>query len=139
MKLWFLSGLIFSVGLFLFMMTYWGNHGLGDNSRVPVGHFQLVTHSSYTTIDKGELDNPVILNFEYDDDNLYAQLHKGFNRDKMEYVVWNLRTDDLTFYKTKEDYLKAGKKYNYISPEEFKSFNTHYNTYWHGWRFWLLP
>jgi hypothetical protein len=138
-KLWFKSGLIVSVGLFLFMLSYWGNHGLGDNSRLPIGHFQLVTHSTFTTIGKGKLDNPVILNFEYGDDNLYAKLNKGLNRDKMEYVVWDLRSDDLAFYKTKEYYLKVGKQYNYISPEEFKSFHTHYNMYWHGWRFWLLP
>ena len=31
LRLWFLSGLIISVGLFGFMFTYWGDHGLGDS------------------------------------------------------------------------------------------------------------
>jgi hypothetical protein len=42
LRLWFLSGLFISVGLFLFMFTYFGDHGLGDSARVPVGHFKVV-------------------------------------------------------------------------------------------------
>jgi len=38
LRLWFLSGLIISVGLFGFMFTYWGDRGLGDWARIPLGH-----------------------------------------------------------------------------------------------------
>ena len=38
LRLWFLSGLIASFGLFGFMFTYWGDHGLGDWARIPIGH-----------------------------------------------------------------------------------------------------
>ncbi|PKL77903.1 MAG: hypothetical protein CVV25_13225 [Ignavibacteriae bacterium HGW-Ignavibacteriae-4] len=101
-RLWFICGFTISIWLFLFMMTYWGDHGLGDNAKVPVGHFQIVTHSSVTTIEKGKYDQLAIMNFEFDNDNLYAKIDKEFSHEKREYVVWNLRTDELTFYKNKE-------------------------------------
>jgi O-antigen/teichoic acid export membrane protein len=50
LRFWFLSGHVISVGLFFFMFTYYGNHGLGDNARVPVGHFKVVRHGGSTYI-----------------------------------------------------------------------------------------
>jgi len=141
-KLWFLSGLFISTCLFLYMFSYWGDHGLGDTSKVPIGHFRVVneinSHDVYIENEKNK--QLEIKNFAYDNDNLYAQTtQSGFNGKKGDYVVWNLRTDEWTFYNTKEDYLIDAEKHHYPKPTEFKEFFEHYKRHWNGWRLWLLP
>lgn len=123
------------------MFTYYGNHGLGDNARVPVGHFKVVKQingtSTYLQNSKG--DQLGISNFVFDNDNLYAETGDEFGGGNGSYVIWNLRTDNWTYYGTKEDYLSVAKQMNYPEPERFKDFFEQYSKYWNGWRFFLLP
>ena len=42
LRLWILSGLFFSLGLLFFLFSYYGDHGLGDSARVPVGHGRAI-------------------------------------------------------------------------------------------------
>lgn len=141
LRLWFLSGLFISVGLFFFMFTYFGDHGLGDSARVPVGHFKVVRQingtDAYLQNSKG--DQLGITNFTFDNENLYAETQKDFNAENGDYIVWNLRTDSWTYYKTKDDYLIVAKEKNYPTPESFQDFFEVYKRHWHGWRFWTLP
>ena len=141
LRLWFLSGLVISVGLFLFMFTYFGDHGLGDSARVPIGHFKVVRqiNGSDTYLQNSKGDQLGITNFDYDSDRLYAETQREFNGEKGDFVVWDLRDDNWIFYRTKDDYLKEAKKNNYPTPETFEDFFTFYKRHWHGWRFWLLP
>jgi hypothetical protein len=140
LRLWILSGLVISVGLFLFMFTYFGDHGLGDSAKVPIGHFKVVRQingSAYLQNSKG--DQLGITNFNIDCDRLYTETQREFNGEKGDFVVWDLRDDSWTFYRTKDDYLKVAKKNNYPTPETFEDFFTFYKRHWYGWRFWLLP
>lgn len=141
LRLWFLSGFIISVGLFLFMFTYFGDHGLGDSAKVPVGHFQVVNqingNASYIVNNKG--NQLGIKNFTFDGKNLYAETDKEFNGEDGDYVIWDLKSDKWTFYKTQEDYIKFAKQNNYPLPNKFEDFLKFYNRHWNGWRFWLLP
>lgn len=140
-KLWFYNGFIVSVGLLFFAFSYWGNHGLGDHAIVPVGHSQVVEqiNSNDTYIEKKGYLQVGINDFAFDKNNLYAKTEKEFNGEKGDYVVWNLKNNDWTFYKTKTDYLAAAEKLNYMKPETFEDFRYHYKQHWHGWRLWFLP
>ena len=140
-RLWFLSGLFISIGLFVFMFSYWGDHGLGDSARVPVGHFLVVKeiNGNDAYIEKEKYNQLGIKNFAFDNDNLYAETQRDFNGEKGDYVLWDLRSNEWTFYKTKEDYLIVAEKNNYPKPTEFEEFFEHYKRHWNGWRFWLLP
>jgi hypothetical protein len=70
LRLWFLSGLVISVGLFFFMFTYFGDHGLGDSAKVPIGHFKVARQingiDTYLQNSKG--DQLGIKNFTFDND-----------------------------------------------------------------------
>lgn len=140
-RFWFFSGLIISVVLFFFMFSYFGDHGLGDSATVPVGHFKVVRQtdgvSAYLQNDKG--DQLRIKDFTYDDINLYAATEQEFNGEAGDYVIWNLKTDKWTFFKTSDDYLKFAKLNNSPYPNSFKDFGKFYSKYWNGWRFWILP
>jgi len=141
LQLWFFSGLIISVGLFIFMFTYFGDHGLGDSSRVPIGHFKVIRQINgvYTYLQNDKGDQLGINNFLVDKDNLYAEIEPEFSAKMGNYVIWNLRTDQWTFLRTRDDYVIAAKQYKYPSPDSFEDFWTFYNSYWNSWRFWTLP
>jgi hypothetical protein len=75
-KLWLISGLIISIGLFMFMFTYWGDHGLGDYSRVPIPHFKALQQidGSITYIENSNKEQVTIDSFIFDNRNLYAKV-----------------------------------------------------------------
>jgi len=140
-KLWFQSGLVISIGLFIYTFTYWGNHGLGDSSSLPIGNFKIVHQidgiSTYMVNSKFNQVN--IEEFTFDNNNLYAKTSHFFNNQEDDYVVWDLETNKYTFFKTRTDYLLEVKQNNFPNPNEFKEFHLHYKKHWNGWRFWLLP
>lgn len=136
-RFWVISGFVISVSLFFFMFTYFGDHGLGDSAKVPIGHFKVVNQINGTdAYIKNSKDQYLgISKFTFDHQNLYAKTKNGFNNEDGDYVVWDLKTDNWTFYQTESDYLKSG----HPTPDGFQDFRTAYEKHWHGWRFFLLP
>ena len=136
-KFWEKSFNIIYVLLFIFMFTYWGDHGLGDDAYLPVGHFQVVNQSDgmYAYVEDKHGDQLNIANFAYDGNKLYAESGKNmFGKIPGDYLVWDLKNNSWKFY-TKSEYSNT----KYPAPNTYLSFNDHYNNYWNGWRFWLLP
>ncbi len=138
LRFWFVSGFLISIGLFLFMCSHSGDHGLGDSAKIPLGHSKEVLEidGTNTFLQDAGGEQLAIGKFAFDSNNLYAETP---DNDDGNFVVWNLQTDSRTFYKTKSDYLKVAKQNNYPLPNSFEPFSLLYNDYWHGWRFWLLP
>ena len=135
-KFWESSVKIIYVLLFIFMFTYWGDHGLGDDSYLPVGNFGVVYQSDefdYLEDKHGTQLN--ISNFTYDANNLYAEAGRDmFGKVAGDYLVWDLKNNIWKFY-SKDQYLNS----KYPQPGTFLPFNDQYDNYWSGWRFWLLP
>lgn len=122
------------------MFSYYGNHGLGDSARIPIGHGKGVSqiNSSSTYLEDGSGSQLSIADFYFDKNYLYAEVEQEFGEELGQFVVWDLRIDKLIFY-TKLEYLSAAKKFKYPLPSQFNNFQKHYNFYWNGWRFFLLP
>jgi hypothetical protein len=123
--------------LFIFMFTYWGDHGLGDDAYLPVGHFQVVNQSDgmYAYVENQRGNQLSVTNFIFDDNNLYAEAGKDmFGKIAGDYLVWDLKNNTWKFYTTSQ-YLNS----SYPIPSTFYSFNAQYDKYWNIWRFWLLP
>jgi hypothetical protein len=151
-RFWFRSGFLMSVALFLFMFTYYGDHGLGDNARIPIGHMRAVhqADSYYTYLQNSEGGQLRIVKFKVENNNLYAETQQNFktednnaetqykfNADEKEFVIWNLQTDKWKSYKTKKEFINSAN--NIPDPDSYKFFSEIYSQYWYGWRFWLLP
>ena len=132
---WLLGGFVISIGLLAYLFTC-GDHGLGESARVPVGHskaaLQLDGRIGWIETSEGQVN---IGDFAVEKGKLFAET----GNKRGDYVVWNLRTDELTFYETEHDYLAAAAENNYPTPERFEWFAAHYRRHWGGWRFWLLP
>ena len=130
--------LLFGLGFFFFMLTYFGNHGLGDGARVPIGDLKVVKqiNGENTYIENEHGDQLGIRKFSVDNNHLYAETQKDYDAEHNDFVIWDLSTDKWNLYKTEEDYMQTGKVPH---PNTFADFWSYYDQYWNGWRFWLLP
>jgi hypothetical protein len=143
LRIWFLSGLIISTGLFSFMFTYWGDHGIGDWARIPLGHWKEVVQVDGT---RGLIQNTNygigsgigLEKFQITNDFLCGKTQVSLSKYPGDYIVYSLETNDVTFFKDKNGYDTYANKNQLPLETHFKDFNYHYKRYWKGWRFWIL-
>jgi hypothetical protein len=145
LRLWFISGLVFSIGLFFYLFTYWGFHGFGDGPRIPIGHGIIVDNTNwdeYGYIEEIQTsDNKKIemTKFKVSGDKLIGNLNSWFYDYKNSFFVFDLDDKVLTEFKTVKDYEDFALKNNLSLTHELKSFRENYLDYWAGWRMWFLP
>ncbi|TSD67498.1 hypothetical protein FFF34_008935 [Inquilinus sp. KBS0705] len=121
------------VVLFVFMFTYYGDHGLGDESRIPIGHWEAIDASDGYPYFRPKGENEVRL-FKYvvKSDVLCATVDSG-------YMAYDLNDDRLNKFASITDYESFASKNHLPLVKEFMDFYPQYDKYWGGWRFWLLP
>lgn len=145
LRLWFLSGCIISIGLFIFMFTYFGDHGLGDEAKIPIGHGIVVYNTNWTeygyikgvkTTEKIDIETT---RFNVTNDKLFGNLESGFNDFKNTFFVYNMETQEMKEFLTKAEFDFFAVNNNLSKSEELLTFEDNYKKHWRGWRFWLLP
>jgi hypothetical protein len=134
-----------AVFLFLFMCTPYGNHGLGDSARIPVGWSNglsnvdwrdIATLEDVETSDENQLQTTAFL---IKDGYVCGNLSSDFYDYNNVYFVYNSGSDVLKEFASESDYMRYGKENKLPEVSEFKSFEQNYHDYWSGWRFFLLP
>lgn len=143
LKFWFLSGFIISVGLFGFMMTHFGDHGLGDGARVPIGHFREIQEINGTQAYIQDIENGIyaldIDSFHVTDDFIYGLTGSHNENYDGKFFLYDLDNNEVNTFKTLIEYQKELKQ-NGLNPNiQLHDFNYYYRKHWSGWRFWLLP
>ena len=143
LRLWFLGGLIISLGLFGYMFTYWGDHGLGDWARIPVGHWRQVIEVDGTraAIQETNYENGNMIEiekFEYSSDFLCGKTQEDISKYPGAYFIYDLKTNDVKFFNDKKEYELFANQKGLPMTNDFKTFSDHYSDYWGGWRFWFL-
>ncbi len=124
--------------LFVFMFTYWGDHGLGDDSYIPIHHYRTVNQSDETAYIENKRGQQIdVGKFTYNDRNLFAEIADKRQIDG-DYLIWDLQKNEWKAYNA-GDYITTTKSQPTASPANFKDFSYYYDNYWSGWRFWLLP
>ncbi|MBO2009913.1 hypothetical protein [Hymenobacter negativus] len=125
--------------MFVFSFTYWGNHGLGDYARIPLGNGEAMQEingmEAYFETDvplELSSDQPFIDSFQVADDVLCGQAN-----DKT-FFTYNLVTKQQRHFGDAQEYATYATQHGLPAVREFKSFGAHYSSYWSGWRFWLL-
>ena len=144
LRLWFLSGLAISVGLFFYMFTYYGDHGLGDGPKIPIGHGIVVDNANWTeygyikgitTTDNIDIE---MTKFIVVDNMLIGNLESSFYDFQNPYFIYDLKTKEINEFKTKPEFDTFVKE-NKLPTEELLTFEENYSKHWSWWRFWLLP
>lgn len=144
-KFWFSTGISISIFLFIWLFSYWGNHGLGDFARIPIGNGYAVKNINWTAygylkkIETSEGKRLEMTKFEMKDNKLIGNLDSWFYIYSNQYFILDLKTDELIEFENKVAFDEFATKNNLSKSEELKSFRSNYLEYWNGWRFWLLP
>jgi hypothetical protein len=138
-RVWQLSGLIALLALCFSANTAWGDHGLGDYARIPLGNGEIIEEINGTEAYfqaeiplKLSTDQPSIDSFEVADDVLCVKAS-----DKS-FFTYDLVTKQQHVFADSQEYTAYASQHALPAIISFKSFNKHYHNYWGGWRFWLL-
>lgn len=130
-RIWFVCGAVISFGLFLFMFSHWGDHGLGDSARIPLAHGREVNQAdgswTYITPEGYEYEVLSIKQFSFNQEYLVGQVEEP---QIAKYAIWDLANNKVEFTNALET--------KYSLNLNFQDFYKHYQEYWGGWRFWLL-
>lgn len=124
--------------LFVYMFTYYGDHGLGDYARIPLGYKKNIERIDSTTLIKTKKKTHFVHKFYKQNHLVFIQAQPGpLTKQVQYYLVWNLKTDTFKTFESPEFLTEF---YNSsFNLNAFKTFWENYSDYWHGWRFWLLP
>lgn len=140
-RLWQRSFVVAYAALFLFSCTYWGDHGLGDSARIPLGHGEEMQQINGTdAYFEGSMPFTVsdmagsqqVDKFQVADEILCAQAERPF------YFTYNLVTKEHHVFTDSLTYSAYATPRGLPPSSELQSFWKQYNHYWGGWRFWLL-
>lgn len=134
-KFWRSTSCILAAGLFIYSFTYWGDHGLGDSSLIPVGHGQSIYSGdgSFTYFYTADNEQRHIYNYSIRNGQVCAA------QDENRYLIYNLRTKELMEFNSKKEYEDYAKTNELPTTDEFKDFIKHYRDHWNGWRATFLP
>ena len=142
-KYWFVFGLLISIGLFIYSFTYWGNHGLGDSARIPIGNFKEVGETNGTDAYIEPENYPygamMVHSFTKSDNFLTGKTEVSPVDRPKPFFSWNLSKDEIVFFDSESDYSLFAKNNRLPKSSEFKTFRQSYREYWGGLKFWMLP
>jgi len=119
--------------LFIFSFTYYGNHGLGDESSIPLGYSKSMNASdgyAYFDLERGK-------QIDVDSFKIYNEHLCFASKDK--FYAYQMSTDKWWVFNSKKEYETYASSHHLPLVSEFKTFYPQYDVYWNGWRFWLLP
>jgi energy-coupling factor transporter transmembrane protein EcfT len=121
--------------LFVFPFTYYGNHGFGDEEVIPLGHGEKIRagdDNTYFESDDNKSGRININTYQVKDDILCASTNSGL-------FVYRLGTKQIDKFADEQAYNTFALARNLPPSKQFLDFETQYNNYWGGWRFWMLP
>ncbi|MHA4895763.1 hypothetical protein ACXZ1K_13500 [Pedobacter sp. PWIIR3] len=119
--------------MLVFSFTYYGDHGLGDEANLPLGNGRTMNSSDGNAYFYLLPETQVSIDsFLVRNEHLCFVSEDGFYDYHLESGKWEK-------YNSRKEYDAFSSAHNLPQVNEFKTFYPQYNTYWNGWRFWLLP
>lgn len=137
---WISSWIVISFGLFCFMFSYYGDHGLGDSARIPIGHHREIQQTDLLSHIEQKNKGVVYINeFAITNDYVYGKSDK-YNIDlNQNYFVYDLKSDVIQTFDQQEAFNNYLTSKGLDQGATYETFGFYYSKYWNGWRFWLLP
>jgi len=134
-----LSGLVAVLALCFIANTPWGDHGLGDYARLPLGNGEVIEQingmEAYFQAEAPlelSTDQPFIDSFEVANDVLCGKASDE------SFFTYDLVTKQQRIFADSQEYTAYASEHALPAIIDFKSFDKQYHAYWGGWRFWLL-
>ncbi|WP_231427240.1 MULTISPECIES: hypothetical protein [Pedobacter] len=122
------------------MFSYYGNHGLGDSSRIPIAHHNVLYQIDSSAYIEGERGNTFnIGDFVVTDDFVYGTLDRLPEDRKTAYFVFDLKLSRIENFENETAFNAYLISKGLNKNVKYQDFSYYYNQYWNGWRFFLLP
>jgi hypothetical protein len=137
-KYWFKSGLVISLLIFFFSFTYWGDNGVFNTARIPLGYGQALEET-----DTGLHGCPAFLG-DFAIKDRFVCGHRStveggpLQDDNIEYIVWDLETNETKVIKSKYMYANYAKKYHLPTEDQFQDFQSNYWNHWFSLNFFFI-
>jgi hypothetical protein len=144
-RFWFVSGFLISVSLFVFLFSYYGNHGLGDGPRVPVGHGLVVNNANWTEygyiedIKTSDGHGLEMTKFLAVDDHLMGNLDSWFDTYMNSFFIYDMDRRTMNEFSTETEFNAYATAHGLPEVNALRTFERNYDDRWGGWWFWLLP
>ncbi|HTI60125.1 hypothetical protein [Mucilaginibacter sp.] len=119
--------------MLVFSFTYYGDHGLGDEANIPLGHWKSMNSTDGNPYFALKPDSEVNV-----DSFLVRNEHLCFVSDN-NYYDYHLISGEWNKHNSKQEYETYASVHHLPQVSEFKTFYQRYAVYWNGWRFWFLP
>jgi hypothetical protein len=119
--------------MFIFSFTYYGDHGLGDEANIPLGHWKSMNSSDGYAYFYLKSNNQINV-----DSFLVRNDHLCFASGNT-YYDYQLASGKWDRYNSKHEYEIHATAYHLPQVNKFETFYPQYAAYWNGWRFWFLP
>jgi hypothetical protein len=120
--------------LLIFLFSYYGNHGLGDEANIPLGHFKTME-----SIDEHVFFRPAGSNNQMEIDSFLVKSDKLCMVSEDGICVYNLATNELKTFPGRSSYEQYALEKGLPTISQFQKFEPQYTEYWNTWRFWVLP
>lgn len=133
------------VSLFIYLFTYWGDHGLGDTALLPIGNGKVIEsinaleYASILEVKNSSGNNVQMTRFVVSDGKVFGNCDDWFYEVPCAYLVYDTEEDELFEFTDSLSYLSHADRNGWPRPDAMVSFGKNYHCYWGGWRFWLLP
>ncbi len=130
--------------LLFFSFSYYGNHGLGDGPKIPIGNWKTIENTNWEDYGYLNINNsnnrPIQLKrFLVQKNKLCGEYGGFFYSYNNQYLVYDLSADKIKEFGSKETYNAYATKHKLPQAHELLSFSQNYSNYWGGIRFLLLP
>jgi hypothetical protein len=139
-KYWFFSGLVIFAILFLFSLSNWGNRGLGDFRRIPIGPGLAVESiegsSSIKGVRTSEYKSLELENFKIESDKVVGRFAGNHTNS---FFVFEINSQYLREFNSEIEFNGISKNEGLPSSDQLLTFDESYKDYWGGWRSWFLP
>jgi len=135
-KAWFKIGALFSVVIFFYSFSHYGDNGFGIAQRLPLDYRKeiFIGNDGAFNYEPFFIDSFVQKEeFVYGKEGVYPDSGENY---KPDYFIWNLETNEVNTF-TEQEYLELFAKGKALSKNKFKSLDDHYSSYWFSWMFFI--
>ena len=142
---WFGLGALIWIGLFVYSFTYWGNHGLGDTYRIPLGNSKVL--ESINAMEYADLLDVMnssgqrveMSKFAFTEEVLVGNCDDWFYDVPCSFFAYEIASENLLEFPDSSSYMTSALKHGWPTLEEHGTYEQNYRKHWSGWRYWLLP
>ncbi len=143
-RIWQIVGILTAMSFSILLFSYYLNIEFGSKTTIPIGYKKNIISSNWTKFARIEgiknKDGNAIYTtkFRIEDTRLCGNFESDSCNYSNNYFVYELDKNKLTEFKNTSNYNSFAQKHKLPSANEFQNYETNYDEFWNGYRFWLF-